>query len=98
MTTQHVVQRKTYILVFATLIALTLTTVAVANIDLGPLNTVAAMLIAALKASLVILFFMHVKYSKPLIGLVVFGAVLWLAILITLTLADVASRPWIRVV
>ncbi len=98
MTTQHVVQKKTYVLVFAALIALTLTTVGVANIDLGPMNTVAAMFIAALKASLVILFFMHVKYSKPLIGLVVFGAVLWLAILITLTLADVASRPWIHAV
>ena len=97
MTTQHIVQRRTYLLVFAALIALTLTTIGVASIDLGPLNTVAALVIAALKGSLVVLFFMHLKYSKPLIGLVVFAAVLWLAILITLTLSDFASRSWIRI-
>ncbi len=95
MTTSHVVTRKTYFLVFGALIALTITTVGVANIDLGPLNTVAALLIAALKASLVILFFMHVRYSKPIIGLVVFAALLWLAILIGLTLSDFMSRPWL---
>jgi cytochrome c oxidase subunit 4 len=91
----HVVSPKTYFAVFIALLALTLTTIAIATVDLGPFNTVAALVIAALKGSLVILFFMHVRYSKPLTGLVVFAAILWLAILIGLTLADFASRPWI---
>ncbi len=95
MNEQHVVSRKIYFAIFVALIALTLTTIAVATVDLGPLNTIAALVIAALKGSLVVLFFMHVRYSKPLIGLVVFAATLWLAILIGLTLADFASRPWI---
>ncbi len=95
MTTQHVVGRKVYILVFCTLIVLTLTTVGVATIDLGPMNIVAALVIAAVKASLVVFFFMHLRYSKPLIGLVALTAVLWLAILIGLTLTDFMSRPWI---
>ncbi len=94
MSTQHVVARKIYVLVFAALVALTLTTVGAATVDLGPLNTVVALAIAAIKASLVILFFMHVRYSKPLIGLVVFASLLWLAILITLTLSDFMSRSW----
>jgi caa(3)-type oxidase subunit IV len=55
----------------------------------------AALSTAAIKATLVFLIFMHVRYSKPLIGLVVFGAVLWLAILIGLTMSDSMSRPWI---
>ncbi len=95
MNTQHVVSPKVYLLVFLALIVLTVTTVAVASIDLGPMNTVAALAIAAIKGSLVVLFFMHMKYSKPLIGLVVFASVLWLAILISLTLADFMSRGWI---
>jgi cytochrome c oxidase subunit IV len=94
MSAQHVVSVKTYLSVFAALIILTLTTVGIATIDLGPLNTIAALLIAAIKATVVILFFMHVRYSKPLIGVVVLGAVLWLAILIGLTLADFMSRSW----
>ncbi len=94
MSTQHLVAPKIYVLVFAALIALTITTVLVATVDLGPMNTVAALLIAAVKASLVILFFMHVRYSKPLIGLVVFASILWLALLIALTLSDFMSRHW----
>jgi len=93
--TEHVVGKKTYVLVFTTLIVLTLTTVGASSIDLGPLNTVVALLIAVCKAALVILFFMHVRYSKPLIGLVVSGSILWLAILIGLTMADFMSRGWL---
>ena len=95
MTTQHVVSPKVYFLIFGTLIVLTLTTVGVATVDLGPMNIVAALVIAAVKATLVVLFFMHLRYSKPLTALVVFAAVMWLAILIGLTLTDFMSRPWI---
>ena len=92
--TQHIVGKKIYLLVFGTLIILTATTVGVSNIDLGPFNTVVALVIAAMKASLVVLFFMHVRWSRPLIGIVALAAVMWLAILIGLTLTDFVSRSW----
>ena len=95
MSAQHIVPLKTYFYIFAALILLTLTTVVVSTIDLGPLNTVAALTIAAVKAAFVILFFMHLRYSKPLIGVVVLAAILWLAILIGLTLSDFMTRSWL---
>ena len=93
--TEHVVSKKIYFLVFSALIVLTLTTVRVATMDLGPINTITALVIAACKATLVILFFMHVRYGKKLIWLVVASGVMWLALLIGLTLADFVSRPWL---
>src|SRR6266487_1771932 len=90
----HVVPRKTYFLVFTALIALTALTTAVAFQDLGPMNTVAALAIAVCKATLVILFFMHVKYSPGLTRVVIVAAFFWLAILIALTLSDVFTRNW----
>jgi cytochrome c oxidase subunit 4 len=93
--TERVVPKKIYFLVFSALIVLTLTTVRVATIDLGPLNTIVALVIAACKATLVILFFMHVRYGKKLIWLVVASGLMWLALLIGLTLADFVSRPWL---
>ena len=58
----HVVPTKIYYAIFATLMVLTGVTVAVAYVDLGPLNTVVALAIACFKALIVVLFFMHVKY------------------------------------
>ncbi len=92
---EHVIPRKTYYVVFGLLMLLTATTVAVALIDLGPFNTVAALVIAAVKATLVVMFFMHVRYSKKIIPLVILGGMLWLAILIGLTLTDFLSRNWL---
>ena len=91
---EHVVPKSTYYLIFAVLIACTAITVAVAFVDLGPLNTVVALTIAVLKATLVVLFFMHVKYSTRLTWVVVVGSVFWLGILLALTLSDYATRPW----
>jgi cytochrome c oxidase subunit 4 len=93
--TEHVVPKKIYFLVFSALVVLTLTTVRVATIDLGPINTITALVIAACKATLVILFFMHVRYSKRLIWLVVASGLLWVALLIGLTLTDFLSRSWL---
>src|SRR5256885_7318740 len=90
----HLVPKKTYFLVFFTLIALTALTTAVAFKDLGPMNTVAALAIAACKATLVVLFFMHLKYSPGLTRLVIVAAFFWLAILLALTLSDVFTRNW----
>ena len=94
---QHVVPRKVYFAVFAALLVLTAITTAVAFVDLGPWNTVVALGIAFLKATLVALFFMHVKYSPRLTQIVVAGGMFWLAILIVLTLSDFFSRGWLPV-
>ena len=92
---QHVVPLKTYLLVFAGLIGLTGLTTGVAFIDLGPFNTVVALLIAFCKMSLVMFFFMHLRQSSGLIKTVVLAAFFWLALLIVLTSTDYHSRTWI---
>ncbi|SRR6266704_4091709 len=93
----HVVPVRTYLLVFLALLLLTATTTFAAFVDLGPLNNVIALGIAALKATLVVLFFMHVRYSPRLIPLVVTAGLFWLLILIVLTLTDYAARGWLGV-
>ena len=94
----HIVSPGLYVAVFAILLLMTATTTAVSSIDLGPWNTVVALGIAVFKATLVVLFFMHVKYSPRLTRVVIAGGLLWLAILITLTFSDFASRGWLPVV
>ena len=71
---------------------LTAVTVGVSFIDLGPFNTVVAVVIAVTKMLLVILYFMHVRYSSRLTWAVVGGGFFWLAILLFLTLADYLTR------
>ena len=90
----HIVPPRTYYLIFLTLMVCTAITVAVAFVDLGPLNAVVAMTIAVLKASLVVLFFMHVKYSTRLTWAVVLGSVFWLGILLVMTAGDYLTRAW----
>jgi cytochrome c oxidase subunit 4 len=90
----HVVSKKLYVLVFAALIVLTGLTTGVAFINLGKWNTVAALVIAVCKASLVVLFFMHLRWSSNLLRIVVVSSLLWLAILIGLTISDVFTRDW----
>jgi cytochrome c oxidase subunit 4 len=92
MSENHVVSPRLYLLVFASLMVLTFVTVAASRYDFGPGNTVVAMAIAILKASLVILFFMHVKYSSRLVQLTMVAAFLWLALLIAGALSDYDSR------
>ena len=93
---QHVVSKKIYFGVFATLIVLTLVTIEVAMIDLGKINTVAALTIAVCKATLVILYFMHVRYGSRLTWIVIACGFFWLVIMITLTMSDYLSRAWIQ--
>jgi cytochrome c oxidase subunit 4 len=90
----HLVPRKLYISVFIALIALTALTTGVAFINLGKWNTVAALAIAVCKATLVVLFFMHLRWSSNLLRMVVAASLLWLAILIVLTVSDVFTRDW----
>jgi caa(3)-type oxidase, subunit IV len=99
MNSDHVVSIKLYSAIFGALLVMTLATAGAAFVDLGGnLNTVVAMLIAACKALLVILFFMHVRYSSRLTWVFVGAGFFWLMILLSLTLADVLSRRWLPTV
>ncbi len=90
----HISPKPMYYAIFGSLMALTVTTVAIAFVDLGALNFPVALAIAILKATLVILFFMHVKYSSALTKLICGGAFFFLIILFGLTLTDYLSRGW----
>jgi cytochrome c oxidase subunit 4 len=90
----HVVPTRVYYLIFGILMICTALTVGIAFIDLGSLNVVAALTIAVFKTTLVVLFFMHVKYSTRLTWAVVAGSVFWLGILLALTMGDYLTRPW----
>jgi len=90
----HIVPIRVYYTIFGILMLGTYLTVQIAFFDLGPLNTIAALTIAVLKATLVVLFFMHVRYSTRLTWAVVLGSIFWLGILLTLTLSDYLTRPW----
>ena len=84
-----------YLAVGAGLLVLTATTVGAAFVNLGPFNPIIALLIATIKATLVVLFFMHVKgASEKLTGAVVVSGFFFLAILLTLSLADYLTRAW----
>jgi cytochrome c oxidase subunit 4 len=91
---EHLVPTKTYIGIFVALLLLTALTTGIAYVDLGAWNTVAALAIAMVKMLLVVLFFMHVKYSSGLTKVFILAGVLFFAILVTLTLADELTRHW----
>ena len=91
----HVSPKRLYYTIFAALMALTAITVAVAFVPLGALNFPVAISIAIIKATLVILFFMHVKYSSRLTKLIVATGFFFLLVLFTLTLTDYLSRGWL---
>src|SRR5688572_4940464 len=90
--TGHVVPAWVYALIYAALLALTAATVGVAFVDLGPMNSALALGIAALKAALVALYFMHVRWSSRLIALAIFVAIFWLSLLIAGTMGDYLTR------
>jgi cytochrome c oxidase subunit IV len=93
---EHVVSKKTYFVIFGSLMILTILTVIVARIDLGHgWNDIVALTIAVIKALLVVLYFMHVRYSSRLTWVFVAAGFFWLAIMIVMTLTDYASRSWL---
>jgi len=92
---EHIVSTKIYFAIFTALLVLTASTVAVASVDLGRLNTIVALTIAVTKAVLVILYFMHVRYSSRLTWVVVSAGFVWLGILIAFTMSDVLTRGWL---
>ena len=92
---EHIVSRGFYIFIGLCLMVLTAITVGAAFINLGPLNPVIALGIATLKAVLVVLFFMHVKYTNErMTKVVIVAGIFWLFILLALSLADYTTRLW----
>jgi cytochrome c oxidase subunit IV len=93
----HTVSFRVYLSVFVGLIFLTLVTYNAAYMDFGShaMNVLVAVGIAVTKASLVVLYFMHVKYSKRLIQIVVASGFVWLGLLIVGTLHDYTTRGWL---
>jgi cytochrome c oxidase subunit IV len=94
MEASHILPKRVYYTIFGILMLCTYLTVQIAFFDLGPLNTIAALTIAVFKATIVVLFFMHVKYSTRLTWLVVTGSVFWLFIMLALTMSDYLTRAW----
>ena len=100
----HIVPRRIYYGIFAALMVLTLLTVWIAFQDVDThlwgvhiaLNPVIALAIATTKAMLVVLYFMHVRYSSKLTKVTVLAGVFWLGILLVMTMGDYVSRDWIK--
>ena len=102
---EHIVSVRVYLTIFMVLLAGTLLTVLAAFQDFTfhignrtlALNTPIALLIATTKATFVVLYFMHVRYSSRLIWVIVTSALFWMAIMFALTFADYWTRGWLPV-
>jgi len=91
---EHIVPNKAYVGVWVTLMAMTLITTLIGFVDLGRFNTVAALAIATFKASLVVLFFMHAKYTPRLMRVVIGAGIFWLLLLLAFSEVDYLTRLW----
>ena len=92
----HVTPIKVYLTIFMTLMVLTAVTIVVAYVNLGQWNKVLALGIASFKATLVVLYFMHVKYASRMTRLIVVSGFFFLMILLSLTMVDYGSRMWVN--
>ncbi len=94
---QHTIPLRTNYLIFAALLGLLALTIGIAYIDLGPFGIVVAMTIATIKAVLILLYFMHVRFSSKLVWVFSSGAFFWLGILLVLGMGDYLSRGVLEV-
>lgn len=85
---------RSYFLTAVALLGFLALTIGAAYINLGPLNTIVAMSISLSKASLIVLFFMHLHYSKPIMWVFVAAGFFWLGIMLVLALSDYLTRGW----
>jgi cytochrome c oxidase subunit 4 len=90
----HIAPAKRYVAIWAILMVMTLTTVLVSFVDIGPMNIVIALAIATFKGTLVVLFFMHLRYSPKLTMVTVVAAMFFLFLLLSLTMTDYLTRAW----
>lgn len=88
----HVVPYRVYFVVWAALLVLTVITVAVSYVDMKHVTVLTAMLIATFKSMLVLLYFMHVRFEKPLYAVMILAALGTYAIFIGLTFVDYLFR------
>ena len=96
MSAGHVAPKRMYYMVFAALIVGTILTYAAALVDMGPLNNIVMLAIASAKATLVVLFFMHVRWSTRLTWVVAMSGFFWLLILFSLGMSDYLTRGWVQ--
>jgi cytochrome c oxidase subunit 4 len=95
---EHIVPIRVYVMIFLALLVGTALTVVAAFYDFPwQLNTVIALTIASVKGTLVVLYFMHVRYSSRLVGVIVISALFWMGILFALTFADYLTRGWLPI-
>ena|SRR5215510_5689287 len=94
---EHIVPVRIYLIIFVSLMVLTGVTVAVARLDLGSWNAIVALTIAVCKATLVVLYFMHIRYSSRLTWVFVGAGIIWLIILVSFTLSDYLTRGWMGI-
>lgn len=92
---EPITSTRVYYAVFAALIALTLLTVGVSFLELGAWHTTVGVLIGAVKASLVILFFMHLLHATKMSWLAVLAGLFWLGFMMALTLSDYLTRQFL---
>jgi len=97
MSSAHVTPIKVYVAIFVALLVFTFITYDVARYDFGALNTPVALAIAVTKATLVVMFFMGLRFNTPLTKVVAVAGFFWLLILFGLTMGDYASRTWLGV-
>ncbi len=90
----HIVPISLYVAIWASLIVLTALTVFAASVDLGIFNVVVALVIATIKGTLIVLFFMHLRYSTKLTMVTVVAAIFFLFILFSLSMTDYLTRAW----
>jgi len=91
----HIAPLKLYLAVFGILMLGTALTVLVAFYDLGALNNVVMLTVAIVKATFVVLYFMHVRWSTRLTWVIVASGFFWLMIMFTFTMADYLTRGWL---
>ena len=87
-----IVSKRVYLLTFGGLVFLTLLTTGLGFLDLGPFSTIVAVLLAATKAGLIVMFFMHAFYEARIVRVIIAGGIIWVAILLSLTIADYSTR------
>ena len=90
--TEHIVSPAVYVAIFLLLLVGTAVTVWAAFQNFHQFNIVIALAIASMKATLVVLYFMHARYSPKRTQLVIVSAIFWLAIMLALTLSDYQTR------
>jgi cytochrome c oxidase subunit 4 len=91
---EHIVARRFYVMIWAVLMVLTILTAYLSRFDFGSWSAPIAMIIAGTKASLVALFFMHLRWSNPVARMAAAAGLFWLAIMLLLTCADFFTRNW----